>query len=121
MVKKIAQLLLEIEKLRGEMHRVAAEKGFRHEEVLQISQQLDSLLNQYYKITKDSSAYPPIYNTKMFYPFKFKEHAVVTFCSGIYSYFCRQCADACLCLGTRLSALLLRSQAFTAEQNSAVT
>ncbi len=40
-------LLREIERLRELMHKMALHKGVSHPEVLQISQQLDQILNEY--------------------------------------------------------------------------
>ena len=129
-MKKFAQLLLEIEKSRSEMHRVAAEKGFHHKEVLQISQRLDNLLNQYYKVksgykvnSRPTSSLN--YSTIPFYPFIFREHTVVTFYSGINNYFYKQSTDADIGtgIGMRLSlgaVLLQQLQALTAQQNPVV-
>ncbi|MEG6615414.1 aspartyl-phosphate phosphatase Spo0E family protein [Peptococcaceae bacterium 1198_IL3148] len=48
-MQNFAQLLIKIEESRRKMHRLAEEKGFGHEDVVQVSQQLDALLNEYYK------------------------------------------------------------------------
>ncbi|MEG6616992.1 aspartyl-phosphate phosphatase Spo0E family protein [Peptococcaceae bacterium 1198_IL3148] len=72
-MKEYAQLLIKIEKVRSKMHRLATEKGINHQHVLQVSQQLDNLLNQYNQI-KYQRAYKP--DTKVLYPFKLKESTV---------------------------------------------
>lgn len=55
-MKNFAQLLIKIEKLRSEMHQLAAEKGLNHIEVVQVSQQLDNLLNEYYEIKSQKTS-----------------------------------------------------------------
>lgn len=128
-MKKFAQLLLEIEKSRSEMHRVAAEKGFHHKEVLQISQRLDNLLNQYYKVksgykvnSRPTSSLN--YSTIPFYPFNIKEPAVVTFYGGISHCFCQRSAARGTGLGTSLglgAALLQQCRMLAMEQSPTAT
>lgn len=48
------ELLDRIEELRNQMNQVAAEKGLAHKEVLLISQEIDSLLNQLNKLNYHS-------------------------------------------------------------------
>jgi len=44
------EILSQIEFLRQEMHEVAMEKGIAHPDVLYISQKLDAILNECYKL-----------------------------------------------------------------------
>ena len=44
------EILGEIEKLRHFMHNQGLIKGMRHPDVLKISQEIDVLLNKYYKM-----------------------------------------------------------------------
>lgn len=44
-------ILSKIEFLRQRMHEVATEKGISHPEVLNISQKLDAVLNECYKLS----------------------------------------------------------------------
>lgn len=43
----VNELLLKIEKTREQMMQAALQKGFQHEEVISLSQELDKLLNTY--------------------------------------------------------------------------
>lgn len=43
-------LQLDIEKLRGKMHITALKKGISHPDVLTISQRLDKVINEFYKV-----------------------------------------------------------------------
>ncbi|MEG6617557.1 aspartyl-phosphate phosphatase Spo0E family protein [Peptococcaceae bacterium 1198_IL3148] len=55
-MKDFAQLLIKIEKMRSEMHQLANEKGIAHKDVVEVSQLLDNLLNEYYKIKRQGAA-----------------------------------------------------------------
>lgn len=50
MSSKIEYILVRIENLRQDMHRLAGKKGITAPEVLTISQQIDVELNEYYKL-----------------------------------------------------------------------
>lgn len=43
-------IVKKIEALRSELHRIVAEKGFQNPEVLRLSQALDKLINEYYRL-----------------------------------------------------------------------
>lgn len=45
----VMELLIEIEELRQVMNRLALLYGIQHRKVIEISQKLDMLLNEYYK------------------------------------------------------------------------
>lgn len=49
------ELLIQIELLRHIMHELGLEKGINHPDVLNISQQLDVLINEYYRIKLQAS------------------------------------------------------------------
>jgi hypothetical protein len=46
----VENLYYKIEILRRKMNKIALEKGISHPDVLQVSQTLDQILNQYYSI-----------------------------------------------------------------------
>lgn len=43
-------IVKKIEILRSKLHQVGMEKGFKNPEVLQLSQTLDNLINEYYRL-----------------------------------------------------------------------
>jgi len=49
----VENLLCKIERLRQEMHVTAREKGISHLDVLTISQRLDEVINELYKVDLD--------------------------------------------------------------------
>jgi len=49
---EINNILRLIEELREKMHKLADEKGFTDSEVLNISREIDDLLNKYYEMLK---------------------------------------------------------------------
>jgi hypothetical protein len=50
----LQKLLTRIEVLRQKLHQEVASKGIKHLDVLKVSQQLDSALNEYYQISENS-------------------------------------------------------------------